>query len=130
MNFIVEIVVSVLILTGGTFVLIGSIGLIRLPDFYTRLHAPTKATTLGMGCLLMAFIALISYVEGVLNVHELLITLFLFFTAPVAAHMLAKTALHYELVSAEKTQGRALIKLARLRKSPPVLSKTKTNNED
>ena len=118
MNFLVEILISILILAGGAFVLIGSIGLIRLPDFYTRLHAPTKATTLGMGCLLTASIALISYVEGVLNVHELLITLFLFITAPVTAHMLVKTALHYELEPAENTQGKELIKPARVRKSP------------
>ncbi len=123
MNTIFELVISVLILTGGVFVLIGSIGLVRLPDFYTRLHAPTKATTLGMGCLLLSSMALISYVEGSLKVHELLITLFLFITAPVTAHMLAKSALHYKLECTDRTQGQGLINQARLRQPPEITGK-------
>lgn len=49
-----EWVVSILLLFGGTFILIGSIGLIKLPDFFMRLHGPTKATTLGMASMLIA----------------------------------------------------------------------------
>ena len=49
-----DIFLSVLILTGAIFTFIGSLGLARLRDFYTRLHGPTKATTLGVGCLLIA----------------------------------------------------------------------------
>jgi Mg2+ and Co2+ transporter CorA len=49
-----EIIVSILILIGAIFNLIGSIGLVKLPDFFTRLHAPTKATTLGIGSILLA----------------------------------------------------------------------------
>ncbi|WP_020410433.1 Na+/H+ antiporter subunit G [Hahella ganghwensis] len=118
MNFYVELFVSILLVTGAGFVLIGSVGLIRLPDFYTRLHAPTKATTLGMGCLLIASMVLISFTKGAPSVHELLITLFLFITAPVTAHMLAKTALHYELGFTEKTKGKELAEKARERVSP------------
>ncbi len=50
----IELLLSVLILAGAIFTFIGALGLVRLPDFYTRLHAPTKATTLGVGSLLIA----------------------------------------------------------------------------
>jgi glycosyltransferase involved in cell wall biosynthesis len=50
----IDILLSLLILTGAIFTFIGSLGLARLQDFYTRLHGPTKATTLGVGCLLVA----------------------------------------------------------------------------
>ena len=88
-----ESIISLLVLVGAFFVLVGSFGLVRLPDFFTRLHAPTKATTLGLGCLLLASIAWFSR-NGQLSLHEVLITLFLFMTAPVSAHLLAKAAFH------------------------------------
>ena len=56
MSFTVELIISAFLILGGLFVLVGSIGLIRLQDFYVRLHAPTKATTLGLGCILIASI--------------------------------------------------------------------------
>ena len=49
-----EWIVSILLLIGGCFILIGSIGLVKMPDFFMRLHGPTKATTLGMASLLIA----------------------------------------------------------------------------
>jgi multicomponent K+:H+ antiporter subunit G len=118
MEFLIELVVSVLLVTGGVFVLVGSLGLAKLPDFYTRLHGPTKATTLGMGCLLIASMILVTYQQGYLSLHELLITLFLLITAPVTAHMLAKTAMHHELDILEKTSEKALVQRARERMNP------------
>ena len=50
----IELVVSLLVLLGAAFTLIGAIGLVRFPDFFTRLHGPTKATTLGVGSLVLA----------------------------------------------------------------------------
>lgn len=91
-----EIVVSVLVLIGAAFALIGSIGLARLPDIFTRLHGPTKATTLGLGALVVAALVHASVVKGALSLRELAISLFLFLTAPVAAHLLAKAALKVE----------------------------------
>ncbi len=79
---IVEIVSSVLILIGAAFALIGSIGLWRMPDFFTRLHGPTKATTLGVGAILLASAIHFSQ-TGAISVHEVLVTIFLFITAPV-----------------------------------------------
>jgi multicomponent K+:H+ antiporter subunit G len=118
MEFWIELVASVFLIVGALFVLIGSLGLAKLPDFYTRLHAPTKATTLGMGCLLIASVILVTYQQGYLSVHELLITLFLLITAPVTAHMLAKTAMHHNLEILDKTSAKELSKRARERMNP------------
>ncbi|SIS39948.1 Na+/H+ antiporter subunit G [Neptunomonas antarctica] len=118
MEFWIELVVSVFLVVGAVFVLIGSLGLAKLPDFYTRLHGPTKATTLGMGCLLAASVILVTYQQGYLSLHELLITLFLLITAPVTAHMLAKTAMHHNLEILDKTSNKALTKRARDRINP------------
>ncbi|TCT21918.1 Na+/H+ antiporter subunit G [Thiobaca trueperi] len=94
-----DILLSVLILTGAIFTFIGSLGLARLRDFYTRLHGPTKATTLGVGSLLIAsMIHFSAQGEGV-SLHEILVTLFLFITAPVSAHLLSKAALHRRVES-------------------------------
>lgn len=93
-----DILLSVLILTGAIFTFVGSLGLARLRDFYTRLHGPTKATTLGVGCLLIAS-AIHFSADGDLSLHEVLVTLFLFMTAPVSAHLLAKAALHIQVKS-------------------------------
>lgn len=119
MNFWLELLITVLLLIGGVFVLIGSIGLSRLPDFYTRLHAPTKATTVGMGGILIASMVLMSVNQGYLSLHELLITLFLLITAPITAHMLAKTALHHENRALKRTRAQQLIATAR-EQLPPV----------
>ena len=118
MNFWIELVVSIFLVVGALFVFIGSLGLAKLTDFYTRLHAPTKATTLGMGCLLIASAILMTYQQGYLSLHELLITLFLLITAPVTAHMLAKTAMHHKLQITKKTEDKELSKRARERKIP------------
>lgn len=94
-----ELLLSVLILIGAGFTLIGSLGLLRLRDFYSRLHAPTKATTLGVGSLLIASAVFFSHHEEGLSLHEVLVTVFLFITAPVSAHLMAKAALHLRLQS-------------------------------
>lgn len=94
-----DILLSILILAGAIFTFIGSLGLARLRDFYTRLHGPTKATTLGVGCLLIASAVHFSVRDAGVSLHELLVTLFLFITAPVSAHLLGKAALHLGLKS-------------------------------
>lgn len=89
-----EIVLAVFLVTAGIFGLVGSFGLIKLPDPMTRLHAPTKATTLGVGGVLIASMLYFFFAKGHLSFHELMITLFLFLTAPITAHFLAKANLH------------------------------------
>ena len=100
MSFLMtDILLSILILTGAIFTFIGSLGLARLRDFYTRLHGPTKATTLGVGCLLIASTLFFSVRDEGVSLHEVLVTLFLFITTPVSAHLLAKAALHLKVKS-------------------------------
>jgi multicomponent K+:H+ antiporter subunit G len=94
-----ELLLSLLILVGAGFTLVGSLGLLRLRDFYSRLHGPTKATTLGVGSLLIASAIFFSHHDEGLSLHEVLVTLFLFITAPVGAHLMAKAALHLRLNS-------------------------------
>src|SRR4051794_8537584 len=94
MTPIVEGVVSLLIMVGSFFLLVGAFGLAKLPDLLTRLHAPTKSTTLGIGSILIASVVYFGGSEGKLSLHELLITLFLFLTAPITALMIAKAHLH------------------------------------
>ncbi len=93
MLFAIEVCASFLLIMGGVFILVGALGMVKLPDFYTRLHAPTKATTLGIGCILIASMALHALRGDGLSIHELVISLFLFITAPVSAYMVAKAAL-------------------------------------
>jgi len=93
-----DVLISALLVVGGVFTLVGAIGMIRFPDFFMRLHAPTKATTLGVGGMLLASMG-IGWAAGAAGVHQLLITLFLFVTAPVSANLMAKAALHLGLAS-------------------------------
>jgi multicomponent K+:H+ antiporter subunit G len=88
-----EVIVSALIVLGGAFALIGSWGLVRLPSLMERLHGPTKATTLGLGGILVASIIWFQFVRGEWTTHELLVSVFLFVTAPISANMIAKVHL-------------------------------------
>jgi multicomponent K+:H+ antiporter subunit G len=92
MTAVLEIIACALLLGGAAFALVGSWGLARLSDFFMRLHGPTKASTLGVGGVLLASM-LWQAVQGAPSLRELLITLFLFMTAPVSAHLMAKAAL-------------------------------------
>jgi len=101
-----EILLALLIIVGAAFTLIGSFGLFKLPDFFMRLHGPTKATTLGVGAILIASALYFSFEKETLSLHEILITLFLFITAPVSAHLMAKAAIHIKVKQLKKTQNR------------------------
>lgn len=81
---------GVLVGVGVAFVLLGGIGLLRLPDVYARMHAATKAPSLGVACILAGTAALLSSPVGVAKL--LVAILFLFATAPVAAHAIGRAA--------------------------------------
>ncbi|MGC3939085.1 monovalent cation/H(+) antiporter subunit G [Roseobacter sp. EG26] len=81
------------LLIGSGFVLVGAIGLLKFNDPMTRLHAPTKVGTVGIGMLLLASM-LHSLVIGDGSFHELLIMAFLFVTAPISANFIAKVNIH------------------------------------
>lgn len=93
-----QIPLAALLVLGGFFTLAGSIGLVRFDDFYMRLHAPTMAATLGAGGVLLASMGL-AWSQGRPGMHELLIVLFLFVTAPVSVNLMAQAALHLRLPS-------------------------------
>lgn len=87
---LVEALIALIIVIGAAFLFVGSFALVKLPDLMRRLHGPTKATTLGIGAMLIASMLYFLLLEGDASVHELLITFFLFLTAPVSAQMIAK----------------------------------------
>jgi multicomponent K+:H+ antiporter subunit G len=89
-----DALIALLLVVGASTTLIGAIGLARFADFYRRLHGPTKATTLGVGSVLLASALYWSVRGDGLSVHEILVTLFVFLTAPISAHLMCKAALH------------------------------------
>jgi multicomponent K+:H+ antiporter subunit G len=102
----IELMISLLLIFGGAFALVGAIGLVRLRDLYMRLHAPTKASTLGVGGALLASMVFFGWQGERLVIHELLITLFVFMTAPISAHLVMKSALELEPLRRPRQPGR------------------------
>ncbi len=87
-----DLVLCFLVLAGAGFSLVGSYGLAKFSDFLLRLHGPTKATTLGVGCVLLSSSLWFSVTGDGLSIRELLVAVFLFMTAPVSAQLLAQAA--------------------------------------
>lgn len=94
MTQLAELAIALLLVGGSVLGLVGSYGLIRLKDPMQRLHAPTKATTVGVGAALLASMLTGLLSGGNPSWHELLVTLFLLLTAPLSALFLAKTHIH------------------------------------
>jgi multicomponent K+:H+ antiporter subunit G len=88
----VMLVASVLLISGGLLAVIGALGLVRLKDFFARMHPPTMTTTLGTGCVLIASMLVASSIAERPVIHELLISLFIVITAPVTAMILMRAA--------------------------------------
>ncbi|KRB84011.1 monovalent cation/H(+) antiporter subunit G [Noviherbaspirillum sp. Root189] len=97
--------VAALLILGGSIILIGALGLMRLPNFYQRIHGPAITITLGAGCVLMASIIYFSALEARLVVHELIITVFVFMTAPVVAMMIMRAAVYRDLRAGKQDTG-------------------------
>jgi multicomponent K+:H+ antiporter subunit G len=89
-----DALIALMLVVSAFTALSGSFALVRFGDFYKRLHGPTKATTLGVGGVLVASAVYFTLRGPGFSVHEILITLFIFLTAPVSAHLLVKAALH------------------------------------
>ena len=85
--------IGVFLLIGAFFSLVGSIGMLKLPDSMTRLHAPTKVGTMGIGTLLLASMTY-AYTFGDGSLREILIMAFLFVTAPISANFMSKVNIH------------------------------------
>lgn len=86
-----EIVVSIFLLLGGGLITLGSIGILRLPDLYSRLHAATKSATLGVISIMFA-VFVFFLAEGIFIGKILLTIVFVFLTAPVAGFMISRSA--------------------------------------
>lgn len=88
-----ELALVALLLIGSFFILMGAFSLVRLSEFFKRLHGPTKASTLGVGCVLAASVGYHAFAGTDPQPRELLIVAFLFITAPISAHLMAKAGL-------------------------------------
>lgn len=88
----IEVVVSVLILIGTVMNLFSSLGFIRFPDVYNRAHAATKSATLGILCILLGAFLYFLFTHGVSSIRLLLGIVFVFMTAPVAGHLIIRSA--------------------------------------
>lgn len=105
MHPIAEFLIALSLIISGIFGFVGSYGLIKLKDSIQRLHAPTKATTLGVGGVLIASMIYFFAKTGSLSIHELMISLFLFLTAPLTANFIAKAYMARNISSDELPQS-------------------------
>lgn len=90
-------IIAFFILGGAFFGFVAAIGIIRLPDMYTRLHAASKSSTLGVMMMMTGTFLYFWYVEGYVDTELILAVLFIFITAPVAAHLLSRSAFHADV---------------------------------
>ena len=84
-----QLTIAGLVIIGSFFLTVGTLGLLRLPDVYNRMHATTKATTLGTSSMFLAAFAYFGMGSGL---TALIGILFLFTTAPTGAHLIARAA--------------------------------------
>lgn len=87
---VLDLLTAALVLVGGAFMLLASVGIVRLPDLFTRMQAATKGATLGSGCLLLAVAA--HFWRTDVAARAMLVVLFILMTSPVAAHLIARAA--------------------------------------
>lgn len=85
-----DILTALLMTVGAAFMLLSGIGVLRMPDLFMRMQAATKGATLGVGCMLLA--VAVHFGEMAIVGRALLVVAFLFLTAPIAAHMIARAA--------------------------------------
>jgi multicomponent K+:H+ antiporter subunit G len=102
----VDAVTALLVVTGATAALTGSLGLVRLGTFFQRVHAPTLGATVGTWSLTLATALQLSFAEGQVFVHALLVAAFIALTAPVTTIFLMRAALFRERI-ARGAGGRA-----------------------
>lgn len=85
---------SLLMIIGGLLTLVGSLGLLRLPGFFARMHGPSMGNTLGAGCVLIASMLVSSAFAQRVLVHEIIITIFILMTSPITAMLLMRAAVY------------------------------------
>jgi multicomponent K+:H+ antiporter subunit G len=100
-----SIAVSACVLLGALLTMVGCIGLVRLQDFYRRIHAPTMGTSMGGGLILISSALYFSFTGQRLVLHEVIIFLFITVTTPVTLMLLARATMFRDRV--EQLQGLA-----------------------
>lgn len=93
MNALLDFLLVLLLVVGSFFAFLGAFSLVKLKSFLRRLHGPTKASTMGVGCILLASVLFHTFYGSGLHPRELLIVVFLFLTAPVSAHLMSRATL-------------------------------------
>ncbi|HEX6593132.1 MAG TPA: monovalent cation/H(+) antiporter subunit G [Bacillota bacterium] len=103
-NIIVNVLVALFLLIGTFFIVSSAIGIIRFPDVYTKLHAATKAPTLGIASILIGAFLFLYAAHGVVSGKLLLAIVFILLTSPVGGHMLSRAAHHAGVKPVTKNQ--------------------------
>jgi multicomponent Na+:H+ antiporter subunit G len=85
-----DILPAIFLLFGAAFMLIAALGIVRFPDLFTRMHAASKAGSLGLGCILVG--VAVSYPTPIVIAKCIMVLLFIFLTTPIAAHMIGRAA--------------------------------------
>jgi multicomponent K+:H+ antiporter subunit G len=111
----VAALVALLVVLGAALALLGSLGLLRLPTFYERVHPPTMGTTLGTGFVLAASMLLFSVLESRPVLHEIVIAVFVIVTTPVTYMLLVRAAVHRDRTDREKDTQRNETDVAAMR---------------
>jgi multicomponent K+:H+ antiporter subunit G len=98
---------SILLIVGGLLTVTGSVGLLRLPTFFARMHAPSLGNTLGTGCVLIASMLTSSALLHRPVAHEILITIFMVIASPVTAMLVMRAAIYRMRVNEERRRRAA-----------------------
>lgn len=101
-----DLIAGALMLTGAFFVLVSALGAVRMPDLFMRMHAATKAGTLGAGLVLAS--AVVVFATTAVTTKAVLVLLFLLLTTPVAAHVLGRAAYYDGVPLWDRTEVDAL----------------------
>jgi monovalent cation/proton antiporter MnhG/PhaG subunit len=100
---LIEVLTSLLLLIGMLFTFAGSLGLLRLPDIFCRLHATGKSSTIGVISIVLASFVYFTARDGEPSIKELLTILFVFLSGPVGAHMIARAAYRSQVPLHDRT---------------------------
>lgn len=100
MEWLRNILIFLFLFGGLFFFFVGTVGLLRLPDVFTRMHATTKSDTLGAGLIIVAAMIHLGWDIAVIKLFFILI--FIWITNPTAAHIISKAVYHNEVLNASK----------------------------
>ncbi|CDZ99150.1 Na(+)/H(+) antiporter subunit G [Jeotgalicoccus saudimassiliensis] len=96
-EIIIVSLITFFLIAGAFFTVVAAVGIIRLPDTYTRLHAASKSSTFGVGLTLIGVFIYFGYYHAEFDTQLLLAVLFIFISAPVGAHFIARSAFHSDV---------------------------------